>query len=134
MYYVENHLHTLYQYFAQETYVLRTAKDTEKKLFLLYLAMGFDKAEELLPVFVVCESVVEDSVDFMTPKSRKFIEVGRKKLEERSRSRSPSIPDELIGVPEVRIGHEPYPPDNPGKVPEVEHVVALGRGGQEGGK
>ena len=41
-------------------------------------------------------------------------------------------PDELVGGFHLVAGHQQYSPDDPGEVPQVEHVVGLGGGGQEG--
>jgi len=40
--------------------------------------------------------------------------------------------DDLVGIAEVGAGHQLDALDDLGKVPEVEHVVALLRGGEEG--
>ncbi len=73
------------------------------------LTAGLHHKEEGLLVAIVDQPIVEDPIDLVAPE-----------------------PDHLVGIPEVGTGHQLDALDDLGKVPEVEHVVALLRGGEEG--
>jgi len=73
------------------------------------LAAGFHHEEEGLLIAVVHQAIIEDSVGLVTPET-----------------------DKLVGIAQVGAGDELDALDDLGKVPEVEHVVALLRGGEEG--